>query len=99
MKTTLYRSTAFFNISFQKEITTEKNKNNQKSQISKSANTQTLPEKEPSVTVSCTFRNCRYEIVIRKGNGKRLLINGIEQLFGTPIQPKANTRLNVECEI
>jgi cellobiose phosphorylase len=58
-----------------------------------------LPENEPPVTVSCTFRNCRYEIVIRKGNGKRLLVNGIEQLFGTPIQPKANTTLNVECEI
>ena len=68
-------------------------------QISKSANAHTLPEKEPPETVSCTFRNCRYEIVIRKGNGKRLLVNGIEQLFGTPIQPKANTTLNVECEI
>ena len=58
-----------------------------------------LPEKELPVTVSRMFRNCRYEIVIRKGNGKRLLVNGTEQSFGTPIPPKDHAVLNIECEI
>ena len=58
-----------------------------------------LPEKELPVSVSRTFRSCRYEIVIRKGNGKRLLVNGTEQSFGTPIPPKKNAVLNIECEI
>lgn len=51
------------------------------------------------MTVFRTFRNCRYEIVIRKGNKKQLLINSTEQLYGTPIQPKEDSIITVECEI
>jgi cellobiose phosphorylase len=58
-----------------------------------------LPEKELPVTVCRTFRNCRYEITIRKGQAKSLAVDGKNIAYGTPIPPKENAVLHIECEI
>ena len=58
-----------------------------------------LPEKELPVTVHRTFRGCRYEITIRKGAAKSLLVNGKSAEFGKPIPPEKGNTVQVVCEI
>ncbi len=58
-----------------------------------------LPDRLLPVTVSRTFRGCRYNITIRKGNAKRLTVNGKEVPYCTPAAPEAVGEINAVCEI